>query len=142
MKHDIKIGGHDVEVYVQDVKEKLHSGGIYSIVKDDFIKLPKKTKITLDKNLIIKKLDKIFNKLKSIKYSYNKEDYKTTIDKIDTLKEQLKKMRQSGLESGGEFSPENIAFKLLRRNEIMGQIGDLLNSAYDKSVSLDEWLNQ
>jgi hypothetical protein len=24
----------------------------------------------------------------------------------------------------------------------MGQIGDLLNSAYDKSVSLDEWLNQ
>ena len=51
-------------------------------------------------------------------------------------------MRQAGLETGGEFSPENITFKLLRRNEIMTQIFDLMNNAFDKSVSLDEWLNQ
>ena len=43
-------------------------------------------------------------------------------------------MRQAGLESGGEFSPENIAFKLLRRNEIMGQIGELMDKTFDKSI--------
>jgi hypothetical protein len=47
-------------------------------------------------------------------------------------------MRQSGLDSGGEFSSENIVFKLLRRNDIMEKIDNMLVTAYDKSVSLDQ----
>ena len=56
---------------------------------------------------------------------------------LEKLKDKLKAMRQSGLDSGGEFSNENIVFKLLRRNDIMEQINDMLTDAYDKSVSLD-----
>ncbi len=51
-------------------------------------------------------------------------------------------MRQAGLDSGGEFSPENIAFKLLRRNEIMTQIGELMDKTFDRSMSLDEWISK
>jgi hypothetical protein len=55
------------------------------------------------------------------------ERYKSgdnVMDAINDVKIKLKKFRQSGLESGGEYSYENLTFKLLRRN---GYIEKLLN---------------
>ena len=46
-------------------------------------------------------------------------------------------MRQSGLESGGEFSVENIVFKVLRRNGMLDRLYDIKTVAYDKSVTLE-----
>ena len=38
-----------------------------------------------------------------------------SLEKLERLKDKIKKMRIAGLETGGEFSTENLAFKLLRR---------------------------
>ena len=38
----------------------------------------------------------------------------------------------------GEYSTENIVFKLIRRNNIMGKIKDMLTKAYDRSMTIDE----
>ena len=47
-------------------------------------------------------------------------------------------MRRAGLESpNAEFSIENIAFKILRRNEILKQLSDLKTKAYDDMMSLN-----
>ena len=41
-------------------------------------------------------------------------------------------MRRAGLESKlQEFSVENITFKILRRNDILGLLNDLKSRAYD-----------
>lgn len=39
--YDIKIHGIDVELYVQDSKQKHHSAGIYSVLNDRWISEPK-----------------------------------------------------------------------------------------------------
>ena len=49
-------------------------------------------------------------------------------------------MRQAGLDEGGEYSVENIVFKLLRRNDIMEKLGDLSSNAYDDEHTIDEEL--
>jgi hypothetical protein len=46
-------------------------------------------------------------------------------------------MRQSGLETGGEFSVENIVFKVLRRNGMLDRLYDIKTVAYDNSVTLE-----
>jgi hypothetical protein len=138
IKHDIKIAGYDVEVYVQNKTEKLHAGGIYSIPKDTWIRTPKKIKLSVEKELIKRKVDKLFDKLKSIEKDYKKENYKDVITKVDALKEQIKKMRQGGLEKGGEYSVENLVFKVLRRTDFMEALDTYKNKAYDKMVSIDE----
>ena len=48
-------------------------------------------------------------------------------------------MRRAGLESKlQEFSIENIAFKILRRNDTLGYLNDLKTRAYDAMMSVNE----
>ena len=47
-------------------------------------------------------------------------------------------MRASGLEKGGEYSVENLAFKVLRRTDFIGELNDLKTKSYDTMMSLNE----
>jgi GNAT superfamily N-acetyltransferase len=136
--HDIKIKGYDVELYVQGVDQEHHSTGVYSLMNEKWLLKPEKLNPKINKKEVKAKYDKIVNILSDIKKEYNSEKYDLVVDRLEKLKSRIKKMRQAGLEGAGEFSSENIAFKLLRRNNIMGELYDLLISAYDKSVSIDE----
>ena len=44
----------------------------------------------------------------------------------------IKEGRKAGLEKEGEFSIENLVFKLLRRNGYIQKIMDIRRKAYDK----------
>jgi hypothetical protein len=136
--HNIKIKGYDVELYVQGNDQEHHSTGVYSLLNEKWLLKPEKVNPTINKKEVKAKYDKIVNILSDIKKEYDSEKYDIVVDRLEKLKDRIKKMRQAGLEGAGEFSSENIAFKLLRRNNIMGELYDLLISAYDKSVSIDE----
>lgn len=138
LKHDIKVFGYDVEIYVQELKEKLAASAVYSIPNDKWIVKPEKVKFKLDKQLIKRKVEKIFHKLENIKNDYEDQKYQNVIDKIDDLKDIIKKSRQSGLEKGGEFSTENIIFKVLRRTDFMEILDNYKNKAYDLGVTVNE----
>jgi hypothetical protein len=140
--HDIKIKGYDVELYIQSTDQEHHSTGVYSLMDEKWLLKPEKLNPKIDKESVKSKYKVVTDKLADIKKEYEKGNFEIVAKRLEKLKDKIKKMRQAGLETGGEFSPENITFKLLRRNEIMTQIFDLMNNAFDKSVSLDEWLNQ
>lgn len=140
IKHDITVDGFPVEIYVQDVKEKLHSSAVYSIPFEKWISKPTKENPKIDKNVLKRKVTKIFNDFKDIKDDYENEKYQSVIKKIDAIKEKIKNMRKSGLESGGEFSIENLVFKILRRTDFMEMLDNYKNKAYDYSVSINEEL--
>jgi hypothetical protein len=57
---------------------------------------------------------------------------------IEKLRDKLSKFRQSGLQLGGEFSTENIAFKLLRRAGYMDKLAKLQDVVVDKQLSVAE----
>jgi hypothetical protein len=57
---------------------------------------------------------------------------------VKNLKEKIKKMRQTGLDREGEYSFENIAFKVLRRTMYLDKLSEIETKAYDKSLTLDE----
>ena len=65
-------------------------------------------------------------------------DYEDIVKRADTIQEKIKKMRQCGLDSVGEFSIENVAFKVIRRNGTLERLSDIKTLAYDKSVSIKE----
>ena len=47
-------------------------------------------------------------------------------------------MRQNGLDREGEYSFENIAFKVLSRTMYLDKLSEIETKAYDKSLTLDE----
>jgi hypothetical protein len=137
-KHDITIFGFDVELYVQELKEKLESSAIYSVPNDKWVVKPEKTNFKIDKKIIKRKVKKIFKQITNIRDDYENQEYQKVIDKIDTIKKYLKQMRKSGLEKGGEFSTENIVFKILRRTDFIELLNNYKNKAYDQLVSVNE----
>lgn len=133
-KHDIKIKGFDVEIYVQDVDEEHVSTGVYSVLNNEWVVEPSLKKESIDANKILEKGEFFAKRIDQlIDYHQDGKDVdKMAID----LRDKFKKFRKSGLETGGEYSYENLTFKLLRRNGYIEKLMDLRNSISNKKLSL------
>jgi len=137
-KHNIKIYGYDVELYAQDANEKHYSSGVYSILTDEWVSFPKKEKFTLDIELLKKKIKCWVSKINSLTKDEKNLDFK----RLKSLKDKLKTYRKAGLEKKGELSYENLVFKYLRRSGDIGKLLDSKNLAYDKSLSIENFLKE
>lgn len=132
--HDIKIYGHEVETYVQDINEPHHSTGVYSIQNDEWVTEPKKENPVLNIEGADKKADSFMREIDSLeRLSPN-----TGLKRASNLKDKIKKLRKCGLEKGGVFSTENLAFKMLRNEGYLEKLNNYKNSAYDSLHSLKE----
>jgi len=136
-EHDVKIYGYDVEIYVQDINETHHSTGVYSVLNNEWVTKPERKKITLNDKSVKDKSNRFMDRIEDLYDELDEGNYEEAIDGVDKLTEKIKKMRQSGLESGGEFSVENMVFKVLRRNGMLDRLYDIKTVAYDKSVTLE-----
>jgi len=129
--HNITIGGYDVELYVENANEPPVSQGMYSVVNDDWINIPKKRRATVDDNAVKSKYDVMKHRIESAIASKNFKRLTTTAAKI-------KKMRQAGLDKHGELGPENLAYKMLRTQGTIKALYDARTAAQDKKLSLKE----
>ena len=135
-KHDITIKGYDVELYVQDMNEEHVSTGVYSIMWDDWLVKPERGTPKIDYKKVKQKASSIIDSYDSLIQSYYQKDYDKVIRRINTTRQKIKKMRQAGLDREGEYSYENITFKVLRRVGLLDKLSDLETMAYDKSLSM------
>jgi predicted nucleotidyltransferase len=134
-KHNIKIKGFDVEVYVQDVDEPHISSGVYSILHDKWEIEPKRETPNIDDRKILEKGEEF---AKKIDYLVDLGLNSEVLPKIESLRKKLKQFRQSGLETGGEYSYENLTFKLLRRNGYIEKLLKLKTDITDKKLSITQ----
>jgi hypothetical protein len=123
---------------MQDTHEPHVSSGIYSIMWDGWIVKPIKGDKTIDAKKVTEKVNNIIDAIEDIYFMYKSDDYDKTIRKIQNLKSKIKKMRQSGLDREGEYSFENISFKVLRRMGYLDKLSEIETISYDKSLTLDE----
>lgn len=136
-RHNIKIFGHDVEIYPQDAEEVHHSTGIYSVMWDRWNLKPKLTKHYIDHKKIKRKSSSLMSTIDDIESMFNKGDYDKVIRRVTQMLEKLKNMRSAGLEGGGEYSVENLTFKVLRREGYIEKLMDLKDKSYDKSLTIE-----
>jgi hypothetical protein len=137
-KHNIKVKGFDVELYSQDKDENFHSEAIFDLNKNEWDSKPKKENVSIDKNLLVKKIVSIGNEIEHLESLSKKEDSKAIYNKAKKLKDKIKNMRQAGLDKSGEFSIENLAFKYLRNEGFIERLFNLMGESYDEELSLKE----
>lgn len=136
--HDIKIKGHEVEIYVQDSNEPHHSTAVYSIANDDWVIEPRKKRFEASEDAIRQKADAFIARIDLLKKLSDEGKHEEVYGDSERLREKLRKYRQSGLETGGEFSTENLVFKFLRNSEEIERIYDMKKEAYDAMMSVEE----
>ena len=129
--HNIKIGGYDVELYVENANKPAISQGMFSVLNNDWINIPLKKRSTINDNAVKSKYDVIKHRIESAVKSGSLKRLTNTAAKI-------KKMRQAGLDAHGELGPENIAYKMLRSQGVIQQLYDARTAAKDRALSLKE----
>jgi hypothetical protein len=130
-EHNIKIGGADVELYVQPADQTHISQGVYSIRDNKWISIPQRKRAQVDDACVRDKVASLDARIHSAVRSKN-------LEAVTRLWDKIKAMRKIGLEQHGEFGCENIAFKLLRNNGCIKLLKDTKTALEDRELSLRE----
>ena len=127
--HDLKIRGIPVELYVQDSEQPHHSLGEYSLLKKDWIRVPVKRKANFDQDRTRAKYEKLGELIELALKTKSLKDVERVLDII-------KRYRKSGLDQTGEFGPENLAFKAIRKQGLFKALWDLKQELHSRELSL------
>jgi len=138
--HDITVKGYEVELYVQDINEPHISTGVYSVLFNEWLVEPTKEEVNINKKIITDKVEQWEDIIDLVidDVEESGDDLETSLEKIQKVKDKLKKYRGCGLEKEGEYSYENLVFKYLRRNGYIQKLFDFQNDVIDNRLSLSE----
>ena len=138
--HDITVKGYEVELYVQDINEPHISTGVYSVLFNEWLVEPTKEDVNINQKIIKDKLEQWEDIIDLVidNVEESNDDLETSLEKIQKVKDKLKKYRGCGLEKEGEYSYENLVFKYLRRNGYIQKLFDFQNNIIDNRLSLSE----
>jgi hypothetical protein len=126
---NIQIKGIDIEVYVQGSEDAHHSAGIYSVLDDNWISEPKQERADIND-------DDVENKVNSYVYKITQALKSDDKAKISAVKDDIAKIRKAGLEQAGEFSVENLTFKVLRAKGYIDKLRNRIRELEDQELSL------
>lgn len=116
-KYNIKVKGHEVELYLEDIQTTAVTNGIYSIMKDEWIKVPEKPEeditIDIENNPLFKQWLSNYENLKD--------------EECEQFLDDLYYLRKVSLSTEGEFGDGNLIFKEFRNR---GYIQDLKDRKY------------
>jgi hypothetical protein len=128
--HNVKLRGQDVEMYVQDKEGALEANGVYSILRNKWLTIPKKSKPSWDDAAVVAKTNALANEIDAIL------DANPKSEDIDGMLARIKTMRRAGLAEGGEFATENLAFKSLRNLGYLNRLFVARNEIEDAQLSI------
>lgn len=140
--HDIHIAGKEVELYFQDASEVHEANGVWSLPLNRWIAEPVKIEMDVDIGSTEKKAEAIAQCIEHVSELFERGDYEEAYKYSSKIKRKISKMRRTGLARDGIYSPENLAFKMLRNAGWLGTLSSLKISAFDKKMSLQLELNK
>jgi hypothetical protein len=130
-EHDITIKGHEVELYVEDKAAKNVSEGTYSVLDARWLRVPEYRQPDIDDRAVSAKARDLIAQI-------NRAVRAGSVEDITRLQDKIRSMRQAGLDAGGEFSTENLAYKIIRNKKFLDKLYKTKNSKVDQELSLDE----
>ena len=135
-KHNIKIAGKEVELYFQHYEEPHESNGIWSLELEKWLAEPVKLDPEIDMINTEKKAKSIASCVDFLEEMIKKENFKEAYEFSGRIKDKISRMRSAGLADEGIYSPENLAFKMLRNSRYLEKLSSYKVLSYDKMMSL------
>lgn len=127
----LTVRGHPVEAYPQDSRESHVASGVYSLLRDDWISRPKAGDPHANVSMALLKAQLIAAEIERLS-----ADPACGSECIGALREKIRRFRKCGLDHGGEFSSENLAFKALRNSGHLQLLSDVAQQKRDQELSL------
>lgn len=128
--YNIAIFGHPVELYVENLADPVKANGVFSILHNKWLKHPSPVAPTRDDSSVVQKAEAYADEIDSLLAA------RPSIKDLNHLLARLRTLRQNGLMTGGEFSTENLAYKLLRAEGFLQKVYDARIRIRELSLSL------
>lgn len=128
--HELHIGPLPVELYVQFADQPHISNGVYSVLRDEWLKEPVRQKANFNERTVRVKTHYFAQAIAdAVKHD--------NIEKADKLWKRIKAYRKEGLTKTGELGSANIVFKMLRSSGLLEILSDFRRKHIDKELSLE-----
>lgn len=134
--HDIKLFGYETELYVEGEEDAHFSSGVYSLLYDEWQHKPEKEDVKIDKETVKRKAQQWMDIIDGVLENIEDEDIDDAKELIEKYKEKLRKFRTCGLQKDGEYSSENLVFKILRRNGYLEKLRGASHKILEKGLSM------
>ena len=135
--HNITIAGKEVELYFQHAYEPHESNGIWSLELEKWLAMPVKLDPKLDIKNSEKKASGVADCIEHLYEMFKNNQFKEAYLFAGRIKDKIARMRKAGLDKEGIYSPENLAFKMLRNSGYLQKLSSLKIEAYDRMMSLE-----
>jgi len=135
VNNKIKILDYPIELFVQDISQTKTKGmsAIYSLKNDEWVKKPKYSVPSLNFRKLVDKANEYISEFKKIE---KLADSNEKLNKLNKLSNEIKSKRHKATAKKGEFSEDNIVFKILRNKNIIKDIKTLKNNIISKIFTL------
>ena len=135
IRHKLKIRGYDVELYLQDVNEQHTASGLFSLLNNKWVRIPKYNPPEIDYKDVDEKFHGLTSDILEMENLVNSSNFinATEVEIYNhsvSLKNKIMNMRREGLAREGEFSVENLVFKKLRNEGYIEKVIELISKAY------------
>ena len=134
-RHNISIGGVEVEVYFQDVDEPHMASGLYSLLEGKWLREPVYDPPEVDAADVKTKAEQVERDIDRLEQEVNSAESSIDVERLQLsttkIRKKITRMRKDSLEKDGEFGVGNLAFKSLRNTGHIGRIIDLDSKLYD-----------
>jgi len=139
MRHPVIIKDHDVELYAQDENEPHVSSGLFSLMKNEWIKKPVWNEPTIDELDVKRKVEAYITEIEELEKNLadgsSEFEARELLERVGALKTKIMKARKDGLAETGEFSVENLVFKQLRNQGWIERLIDAGSKSYSAIYS-------
>ena len=134
LRHPVVINEHDVELYAQDMNEPHVSSGLFSLMKNEWIKKPVWNEPVVDELDVKRKVEAYVTEIEELEKilsdGSDSVEGREVLERVGALKSKIMKARKDGLAENGEFSVENLVFKQLRNMGWIERLIDAGSKAY------------
>lgn len=131
--HDIFIKGYPVEVNMKEKESVFKNKAIYDLQEDRWVQKPTHPDIFLNNPKVVEMAEDYQNRINKI------VNHNGTLEDIKDLRDEIKGLRQKGLEENGEFSVGNLVFKTLRHSGYIQKLYNYKAKIQDEELSLENF---
>ena len=132
-EHNIFIKGYPVEVNIKEKEGLFKNKAVYDLQKDKWLAKPEHPSIFLNNPEVMENATKFQEKINSI------VNHEGSLEDVKKVRDEIKDMRQKGLEEDGEFSIGNLTFKALRHSGYIKKLYDYKAKIQDEELSLENF---
>ncbi len=135
-KHNILIDGKEVELYFQHYTEPHEANGIWSLDLGKWLAMPVRLNPEIDIKTTEKKAEALAKQIEHLFEMFQEEKFEEAYEYAGKVKDKIGRMRKLGLSDQGLYSPENLAFKMLRNAGYLEKLSALKIESYDRMMSV------